>query len=62
MNHPSTFDYSMFNTSVYHAPNTGRIVVTLPCEAKNSFNLEIEMTAKCYFDDRGLIDFELKEE
>ena len=60
MNHPSTFDYSFFNSVVYKAP-TGRIVVTMPCEAKNSFNLEVEMEAKCYFDDRGMVDFSIQE-
>lgn len=61
MNHPSTFDYSLLNTTVYRAPDTGRVLVTMPFEAKNSFNLKLEMTAKCYFDDRGLIGFEVNE-
>ena len=60
LTHPSSFDYSWLNTLVYKAPG-GRVVVTMPCEAKNSFNLEIEMEAKCYFDDRGLVDFSLNE-
>ena len=60
VSHPSTFDYSLLNSSVYRAPN-GRVVTNLSCKAKNSYNLTIHFVAQCFYDERGLIDIELKE-
>ena len=59
--HPSTFSFSrVMDASVYRTDN-GRVVAQVGCEAKNSFNLTVKMQAKCIFDERGLIDLELRE-
>lgn len=60
LTHPSTFDDSWINTSVHRA-DIGNVSVRIPFEAKNSFNLLLEMEGICYFDDRGLTSVDIRE-
>jgi hypothetical protein len=59
MTYPSTFRSSIFSQSVYRAPITGNIVVTVEFKAKHGFGMELPMTARCIFDDPGMNEPEI---
>jgi hypothetical protein len=52
LHHPSTFDMSIFGTSVYRAP-WGNIATSFDFSAKNSFGLELKYHARCVIDERN---------
>lgn len=59
-NHPSTVDFSLYNASARQWGD-GRTEVNATFTAKNSFNLEVNHTVRCLFQNWKLIDFDVKE-
>lgn len=55
LNYPSTADFSIFDTSVYEAPN-GNTRVQFGFSAKNAFNVESKLLGVCLFNVNGLIE------
>jgi hypothetical protein len=60
LTHPQTFDKSIFSSGYQIFSNS--MVITVGFSAKNSFNMELDYTAQCYFDTEGkLTDFKMYE-
>lgn len=51
---PSSFSENWGGTSIYRAPSTGNIVVSIDFEAKNGLGLNIPQRARCVIDSNGI--------